>query len=173
MERKQMMHLTACRPLNFITNSTNRSKVHKQNFQRRNYYYDIDHRTKYKLAGFTLIEVLLVLAILVVMAGFVTVNIMSAGEEANKKNAKVQIASLAQLVRMYQLNVGSLPSSLDALYTQPADLQDVTKWSQVSDKPIPPDPWNRAYEFKIDGSKFEIRSVGPDGQSNTPDDIVS
>jgi len=124
-------------------------------------------------SAFTLIEVLLVLAILVVVAGFVTFNVIGVADEANKKAAKVQIASLSSFVNTYRLTVGSFPSSLDALYTQPSDLQDVSKWTQLSAKPIPPDPWGRAYEFKIDGSKFEIRSVGPDGQSNTPDDIVS
>jgi len=124
-------------------------------------------------SAFTLIEVLLVLAILVVVAGFVTFNVINVADEANKKAAKVQIANLSSFVNTYRLTVGSFPSSLDALYTQPSDLQDVSKWTQLSAKPIPPDPWGRAYEFKIDGSKFEIRSVGPDGQSNTPDDIVS
>ncbi len=127
---------------------------------------------KYRSA-FTLIEVLLVLAILVVVAGFVTFNVIGVADEANKKAAKVQIANLSSFVNTYRLTVGSFPSTLDALYTQPSDLQDVSKWTQLSAKPIPPDPWGRAYEFKIDGSKFEIRSVGPDGQSNTPDDIVN
>jgi general secretion pathway protein G len=130
------------------------------------------HDNRYRSA-FTLIEVLLVLAILVVVAGFVTFNVIGVADEANKKAAKVQIANLASFVNTYRLTVGSFPSTLDALYTQPSDLQDVSKWTQLSAKPIPPDPWGRAYEFKIDGSKFEIRSVGPDGQSNTPDDIVN
>jgi general secretion pathway protein G len=122
--------------------------------------------------GFTLIEVLLVLAILVVVAGLVVVNAVGVSDEANKKAARTQIKNLSNMVDLYRLNVGSFPSSLDALYTQPSDA-DPSKWSQVSKNPIPPDPWNHPYEFKINGSTFEIRCLGPDGQSNTPDDITS
>jgi general secretion pathway protein G len=123
--------------------------------------------------AFTLIEVLLVLAILVVVAGFVTYNAIGVSDEANKKAAKVQIANLSGFVNTYRLTVGAFPSTLDALYTQPSDLQDATKWTQLIQKPVPPDPWGRPYEYKINGSNFEIRSVGPDGQSNTQDDITS
>lgn len=123
--------------------------------------------------AFTLIEILLVLAILVVVAGVVTVNAIGVSDDANKKFAKTQIAALSGFVNQYRLSVGSLPTSLDSLYTQPGDIADPTKWTQLVDKPVPPDPWNRPYEYKINGSKFEIRSVGPDGQSNTPDDITN
>lgn len=122
--------------------------------------------------GFTLIEVLLVLAILVVVAGLVVVNAVGVSDEANKKAAKTQIANLNNMVNLYRLNVGSFPSSLDALYNQPSDV-DASKWSRVSNTPIPADPWNHPYEYKIEGSSFQIRCIGPDGQANTQDDITS
>jgi general secretion pathway protein G len=128
--------------------------------------------TKKIRGGFTLIEVLLVLAILVVVAGLVVVNAVGVSDEANKKAATTQIANLTNMVNLYRLNVGSFPSTLDALYTQPSDVE-ASKWSKVSNTPIPADPWNHPYEYKIEGSSFEIRSMGPDGQSNTQDDIVS
>lgn len=123
-------------------------------------------------AGFTLIEVLLVLAILVVVAGAVVINAVGVSDDANKKFAKTQISSLSAFVNQYRLTVGSLPSSLEALYTQPSDLADASKWVQIMDKPLGLDPWNHPYEYTINGSKFEIRCIGPDGQSNTPDDIT-
>jgi general secretion pathway protein G len=122
--------------------------------------------------GFTLIEVLLVLAILLVVAGAVVVNAVSVSDDANKKFAKSQIASLTNSVNLYRLQVGALPSTLDALYNQPTDLADPSKWSRVLDKPVPADPWNRPYEYKLSGSTFEIRCLGPDGQANTEDDIT-
>jgi general secretion pathway protein G len=123
--------------------------------------------------GFTLIEVLLVLAILVVVAGAVVINFGAVGDKANKSFAKSELSRLSGFVKTYQLLVGSLPSSLDALSTQPSDLADPSKWSAVLDKPVGPDPWGRPYEYKVTGSTFEIRSLGPDGQSNTEDDITS
>lgn len=122
--------------------------------------------------AFTLIEILLVLAILVVIAGAVAMNVIGVADRANQDFAKTQIKTLKDSVKQYRVMVGSYPSSLDALYTQPTDLPDPTKWTQLLDEPVPMDPWGRPYEYKIDGSKFEIRSAGPDGQSNTEDDIV-
>ncbi len=130
----------------------------------------LHHKTR---KGFTLIEVLLVLAILVVVAGAVVINAVGVSDDANKKFAKTQISSLSAFVNQYRLTVGSLPSSLEALYTQPSDLQDVSKWVKIMDKPLGLDPWNHPYEYKIDGSSCEIRCIGPDGQSNTADDITS
>jgi hypothetical protein len=52
-------------------------------------------------------------------------------------------------------------------------LADPTKWMQVSNEPIPADPWGRPYQYKLNGDKFEIRSLGPDGQENTDDDVTS
>ncbi len=124
-------------------------------------------------SGFTLIEVLLVLAILVVVAGFVVVNAVGVSDEANKKAVRTQINSVSGFVNIYRLNVGSYPTSLDSLYQQPADLADPSKWSAVMDKAVPADPWGHPYEYKHDGTKFEIRCVGPDGQSNTADDITN
>ncbi len=124
-------------------------------------------------AAFTLIEVLLVLVILSVIIGLVVVNIGGTTNNAYKSLAKTQVANLSNHVNRYQLMVGSLPSSLNDLYEQPSNLADPTKWDQVIEKPVPPDPWNHAYEYKVTGADFEIRSFGPDGQANTADDITN
>ncbi len=88
------------------------------------------NRSRHTRLGFTLIEVLLVLAILVVVAGLVVVNAVGVSDEANKKAAKTQIANLTNMVNLYRLNVGSFPSTLDALYTQPSDV-DATKEPRI------------------------------------------
>jgi general secretion pathway protein G len=123
--------------------------------------------------GFTLMEVLLVLVILVVLAGFAIRNLGGALEGAKKQQAKVMMGILSTSLKEYQLQVGTLPSNLEALYQQPSDLADPGLWVQKLDKPVPADPWGKPYEYKLNGSSFEIRSVGPDGQSGTADDITS
>lgn len=122
--------------------------------------------------GFTLMEVMLVLVIIAAIAGIAVVNIGGVRERAFKQTAKAEMNNLKGLISQYDLNVGSLPSTLEALYEQPSDLADPSKWTKVSRDPIKPDPWNHPYEYKVNGSEYEIRSLGPDGQSGTDDDIV-
>lgn len=122
--------------------------------------------------GFTLMEVLLVLVILVVLAGFAIQNMSGTLEGTKKQQAKITIGMLSTSLKQYQLQVGNLPSSLDALHVQPSDV-DASMWVQKLDKPVPMDPWGHPYEYKLNGSSFEIRSLGPDGQSGTTDDITS
>ncbi len=122
--------------------------------------------------AFTLLEVMLVLIILVVIAGFAIRNFSGVLEQANKRAATAQIAQLSSAVKQYQLLMQQLPQSLDALMTAPADLANPGDWTKLLDK-IPSDPWNRPYEYKLNGSTFEIRSVGADGQSGTSDDVTS
>jgi general secretion pathway protein G len=123
--------------------------------------------------GFSLLEIMLVLVILVVVGGIVAVNLGGVQDKAFSNTAKTQINNFKQFLEMYRLNVGTFPSSLDALYEKPSDLADPTKWMQVSNEPIPADPWGRPYQYKLNGDKFEIRSLGPDGQENTDDDVTS
>jgi general secretion pathway protein G len=122
--------------------------------------------------GFTLMEVMLVLVIIAAIAGIAVVNIGGVRVQAFNRTAKAEISNFKSLIATYDLNVGSLPSTLEALYEQPSDLADPTKWTRVSRDPIKPDPWGRPYEYKVNGADFEIRSLGPDGQSGTEDDIV-
>lgn len=79
---------------------------------------------------------------------------------------------LSTSLKEYQILVGDLPDNLDALYVQPSNV-DASVWVQKLDKPVPMDPWNHAYEYKRNGSSFELRSVGPDGQSGSADDITA
>jgi general secretion pathway protein G len=122
--------------------------------------------------GFTLLEVLLVLIILVVIAGFAIQNFSGIQDTANKRAATAQISQLSSAVKTYQLLMQQLPPNLEALVNAPADLANPGEWTKQLEK-VPNDPWNRPYEYKLNGSSFEIRSVGPDGQSGTSDDITN
>lgn len=121
--------------------------------------------------GFTLLEVLLVLIILVVIAGFAIQNFTGIQDTANKKAATTQITQLSTAIKTYQLLMGGLPPNLEALVNPPADLAKPGDWTKQLER-VPNDPWNRPYEYKANGSTFELRCVGPDGQSGTSDDIV-
>jgi general secretion pathway protein G len=121
-------------------------------------------------SAFTLMEVLLVLIIIVVIAGFGIRTLTGTFEKAKQNTAKAQLGILSSNLKEYQIMVGNLPQELQALQTQPADV-DPSVWVKKLEK-IPMDPWNRPYEYKPTGAEFELRCVGPDGQSGTADDIT-
>lgn len=122
--------------------------------------------------AFTLLEVMLVLVIIAAIAGIAVVNIGAFQDRAFTRTAKSEISTLKTMLESYRLEVGSYPSELNALHETPSDLADPSKWMQVSEDPIKPDPWGHAYEYTLNGSDVEIRSLGPDGQSGTEDDIT-
>lgn len=127
--------------------------------------------------GFTLIEVLLVLAILVILAGLSVVAIANVQGNANVRSAKTQISGLQQLVDMYRLDVGTYPSTqvgLNALIAPPSDLKNPAKWKgpYVTNGTLPTDPWGNPYQYELLGPRqYKIFSVGEDGEPNTADDV--
>ena len=128
-------------------------------------------RTKLR-RGFTLLELLLVLVILVVIAGFGIQAFTSTRERAKMQQAKITLGMLSTSLKQYQMEVNTLPSALEALHVMPSDITDPNNWVKKLDKPVPKDPWEHPYEYKVNGSEFDLRSVGPDGQSGTTDDIT-
>lgn len=122
--------------------------------------------------GFTLLEVMLVLVIIAAIAGIAVYNIGGIRDRASKMNASTQIKGFKQALETYKLLIGSYPSSLDALHEAPPDLADPSKYTQVYKDAIPADPWGRPYEYKLNGADYELRSLGPDGQSGSDDDVT-
>ncbi len=122
--------------------------------------------------GFTLLEVMLVLVIIAAIAGIAVVNIGGFQTRAYQQAASAEISNYKTMLATYRLHVGSYPSDLNALHEQPSDLADPSKWFQVKSEPVKPDPWGHAYEYTLNGADYEIRSLGPDGQSGTEDDIT-
>jgi general secretion pathway protein G len=140
----------------------------------------MQNRTKRRRrAGFTLMEILLVLAILVVLGSLVTFGYVTIQRNAMMDSAKTQIRMFEQAVDMYRLDVGKYPSGdqgLQALRLQPPDAP-ANKWRgpyiQVE---IPADPWGNPYQYQeitdsLNQPSFEVISNGPDGANGTPDDI--
>ncbi|MDX1947604.1 MAG: type II secretion system major pseudopilin GspG [Pirellulaceae bacterium] len=125
--------------------------------------------------GFTLMEVLLVLAILVILGSFVTVGYIQLQKNANKDATKSQISMLESAIEHYELNVGRLPSDLDGLRNLPADLKNPAKWSGPYIKgELPKDAWGNDFHYEVTDEKtstFRIWSDGPDQQGGSDDDI--
>jgi len=122
--------------------------------------------------GFTLLELLLVLAILVVLGGIVAVNVVGTGQQANADATLAQLKMLKSNIDMYQIRMNSLPQTLEALRDGPSDSAKKAKWVAPIINEIPKDAWGNELEYTVSGNGYEIRSGGIDGQLQTDDDIV-
>jgi len=119
-------------------------------------------------------EVLLVLAILVILGSLVTVSYVNIQRGANIRAAETQINLLEEAISLYQLDLGKIPPSLDALREPPADLANPAKYNGPYLKTeVPLDPWSNEfiYEADMQSNQFSIKSLGPDGSEGN-DDIV-
>lgn len=122
--------------------------------------------------GFTLIEVLLVLAIIVALGGVVAVSVFSMQDKADAQTAKTQLSGLENAIKLYRIDMKVLPDRLEDLVMQPSNLPPGKTWQPYFDRQIPLDPWNQQYVYeKIDNRTFNLYSLGPDGAQGTDDDI--
>ncbi len=138
-----------------------------------------------KQRGFTLMELLVVLAILVLLIAIVTPRIIGTQEKADEKATQIQIGSFKGALERYALEMKGFPKSeqgLKALVSRPSDDEGKAgqKWDgpYLNDDVLPSDPWGNKYQYEyppVNGKgKFpDIWSYGPDGEDGTDDDIVS
>jgi general secretion pathway protein G len=125
-------------------------------------------------SGFTLFEVLLVLAILIILTSSVSYYVIGAQKKAYVRAAQAQIGLFDKMLEDFYLDVGSYPTDdlgLNALRVQPDGL---TKWQgPYAAKDIPLDPWQSPYHYACAGTEYEIWSLGPDRADGTGDEIRS
>lgn len=126
--------------------------------------------------GFTLMEVLLVLIILVVIGSIVAPNIFSARDTANINAARTQTGFIQDAARRYWMDMSKYPAKIEDLVTKPSDATQAEKWhGPYLDGALKPDPWDNDYQFAQPGKhnteSFDVWSNGPDGQNGTDDDI--
>jgi general secretion pathway protein G len=111
--------------------------------------------------GVTLIEIMIVLAIIAVMAGVVVGGIMPQFEKAKVKTATTACGELRTKVQSYQVDHTGVCPTLQAM----KDEKEIDK--TFSDN----DPWGHPYDISCEGGEIYVSSMGPDGKSGTKDDI--
>lgn len=115
--------------------------------------------------GFTLLELLVVLAILGLIATFAAPQALKWLSGAKSDSARIQIEALGTGIDLYRLDVGSYPPDLEALVTQPAGAE---RWDgpYLRKKSVPKDPWGRDYIYRQPGDNgpYDLYSLGADGQ---------
>lgn len=128
-------------------------------------------------SGFTLMEVLLVLVILVVLASMVVGAFVGTQERALRDAARVQVGIFKDAVNIYKLHTRNYPSSLEDLINEPSGGDIADRWDgpYLDSSKVPLDPWDHEYHFEAPGKHnkdtFDIWSVGPDGKDGGEDDI--
>lgn len=121
-------------------------------------------------AGFTLIEVMVVVVILGILAAVVVPRIMDRPDEARIVKAKQDIRVLQSALNLYRLDNFDYPTTdqgLEALVKKPDLPPEPPKWKQSGYvERLPVDPWGNAYQYLAPGEKGEIDiySLGADGQ---------
>lgn len=117
--------------------------------------------------GFTLLELLVVVAIIGLLVGYVAPKYFSQVGKSEVGLARAQINALEKAIDQYRLDTGRYPSSeqgLEVLQTRPAN---ENKWSgPYLRKAVPLDPWGNAYHYQAPGAHgdYDLYSYGKDGQ---------
>ncbi|MGE3171290.1 MAG: type II secretion system protein GspG [Planctomycetota bacterium] len=117
-------------------------------------------------AGFTLVEIMVVIVILGLLATLVVPNVIGMSDEAKVQKAQTDCKSIHEQATWYRTKNGRNPSMEDL--TTPDDKGHAFIESDITD------PWDNEYIIRdIENGKFEVISWGPDGTEGTEDDITS
>jgi len=137
--------------------------------------------------GFTLIEILLVLAIILMLAGVTIVSIVGTREGARIDTTKAMIASIETAIETYNMHIGHYPSeeegNLEALRVKPTfESEEVdAMWRGPYLKKEPRDAWRNTFNYELNvagtgetqAQPYRLWSNGPDGTDGTEDDIAN
>ncbi|HYF17772.1 MAG TPA: type II secretion system major pseudopilin GspG [Ramlibacter sp.] len=119
-------------------------------------------------AGFTLIELMVVLVIIGVLAALIVPNVLDRADDARATAAKTDVNNLMQALKLYRLDNQRYPTAeqgLQALVAKPSSGPAPANWKPYLER-LPNDPWGRPYQYLNPGVKGEIdvMSYGADGQ---------
>jgi general secretion pathway protein G len=135
-------------------------------------------------AAFTLIEVMIVIAIILALSGLVGVALLARSREAKKDTAKIDLNTLKGAMELFHLDYDRWPKEEEgiAVLWDKSKLDpeaDALKWKGYLKDPMPKDRWGNDWGYKAvsertqDETKYDLWSNGPDVQEGTDDDITS
>lgn len=121
-------------------------------------------------AGLTLVEMIVVLAIIALVAVLIVPNVIGRPDEARVTVAKTDLKTIAAALRIYRLDNGDYPTTeqgLKALVERPTAPPAPRAWASDGYLPeVPTDPWNKPYIYRSPGQSgaFDLMSYGKDGE---------
>ncbi|QEA14557.1 type II secretion system protein GspG [Comamonas flocculans] len=121
-----------------------------------------------RAAGFTLIELMVVLVIIGVLAALIVPNVLDRADDARETAARTDVTNLMQALKLYKLDNLRYPTGeqgLQALVSKPTAAPVPPNWRPYLEK-LPTDPWKNPYQYLNPGIKGEVdvMSFGADGQ---------
>jgi general secretion pathway protein G len=122
-------------------------------------------------AGFTLVEILLVVAILGILAGVAVVNLKGRTKAASIQATRTSIQAIGLAIDAYEVDNGIYPQTLQNLLTKGNE----SNWNgpYIKDAKTPKDAWGSDFSYSLQGEIYKLTSSGPDGQSGSADDITN
>ena len=122
----------------------------------------LESHSRFSQQGFTLIEILVVMAIIAMLAVMVAPNIFNQQAGAQRDAAMSQISSLEAALDTYRLDVGEYPDTLEGLTENDSGR---AAWNgPYLRRDVPKDPWGNDYVYDSNGREFTLISYGPDGE---------
>tara|TARA_B100000945_G_scaffold312600_1_gene307376 strand:+ start:108 stop:524 length:417 start_codon:yes stop_codon:yes gene_type:complete len=111
--------------------------------------------------GFTLIEILVVMFIIVLLASLVGPNLWNQADRAEQSVVLPQIRNLENTLATYRMDIGEFPDTLNGLMENESNR---ASWNGPYIPRIPLDPWGNEYIYDSNGREFTLGSYGPDGE---------
>ncbi|MCY1646231.1 type II secretion system major pseudopilin GspG [Caulobacter sp. SL161] len=127
-------------------------------------------RRRARRAGFTLVEMMVVIVILGLLATVVAINVLPNQEKAMKGKARADVSVLEQALESYRLDIFAFPTTeqgLQALVVPPAGLTQVDRYREGGYiRRLPKDPWGNDYQYRAPGAHgaIDVYSFGADGR---------
>ncbi len=124
-------------------------------------------RSNARQRGFTIIELLIVMAILGMLAVMVAPNLFNQADGARRDAAMSQISAIASALDTHRLDVGQYPEDLQGLMENTSDR---ASWNgPYLNNDVPRDPWGFEFQYSVDGNTYTLMSYGADGRPGGED----
>ena len=129
--------------------------------------------------GFTMIELMAMLIIIGLLATLVVTKVASKIDQARIVTTKANLKALHAAVNQFKMDTGRFPAEdegLIVLIEQPSDVEIWEPGGYLETTDLPRDGWNQEFIYELypeSGKHFAIRSMGPDKEEGTEDDLLS
>lgn len=136
-------------------------------------------RKRHVRYGFTMVELMAMLIIIGLLATLVVTKVASKIDQARITTTKANLKALHAAVNQFKMDTNRFPAEdegLIALIEQPSDVETWEPGGYLETTDLPLDGWNNDFIYELypeSGKQFAIRSMGPDGEEGTEDDLLS
>lgn len=140
------------------------------------------NRRRVAQSAFTLIEVMIVIAIILALAGLVGVALFRQKDAATYQLAQTDVKTIQAAMKLFRLDFDRYPmeeEGLKVLWSKEGLDPDAQqgKWKKYLEEPLPKDRWNNEWGYRAESESedrdYDLWSNGPDGEEGTEDDITS